>query len=133
MIDYAAIAIDAQTAVQEAGTKLTITRASKTYDPVTTESVSAPELTGEFDVVILPAKKANAIAGFQVGFDNSYAEKLRAGKVRGLLIAGNGAPFEPKQGDVATFSGAVWELLGCTPLDPALNAPLIYKTEVVQQ
>lgn len=131
MIDYAEIAEGALTAIKDAGTKIVITRFGNTFDPVTTENVQTVVATGEFDVAILPAKKANAIAGFQVGFDASYVEKLRAGKVRQLLIAATGAPFAPKQGDIATFLDAEWTLLGCTGIDPSGNSPVIFKTEAV--
>lgn len=133
MIDYADIAAGALTAIQEAGATVVISRFAEAYDPVTGESIATLDVTGTFAAVILPAKKANAIAGFQVGFDNSYAEKLRAGKVRALLIAATGAPFAPKQGDVATFAGQDWELLGCTSLNPALTVPIIYKVEVASK
>lgn len=132
MIDYAEIASGALTAIREAGTKVAIRRYTTAFNETTSESVPTLELDGEFDLAILPAKKANAIAGFQVGFDNSYAEKLRAGKVRALLIAASGAPFVPKQGDVAEFGDATWELLGCTSIDPSNAVPVVFKAEVVQ-
>lgn len=133
MINYAEIAEGALTAIRDAGTKVVITRMTKTLNPTTSEVTEAVELSAEFDVVILPAKKANAVAHFQVGFDNGYVEALRAGKVRALLVAASGAEFQPQQGDSAVFAGLTWRLLGCTAIDPTGASPVIFKTEVIQQ
>lgn len=130
-MDYAAIAESALTAIRDAGRVVTITRYNIAVDPVESRTGKQVELTGEFTCVVLPAKKANAIANFQTGFDNGYIEKLRAGKVRRLLVAASGAPFAPKQGDTVEFDDVAWISLGCTPLAPA-GVDVIYQLEVAQ-
>lgn len=132
MIDYASIAQDALAAIKDAGRQVTVRRITKTTDPVTGVVSNTVTLTGTLDVVVLPAKKANALAGFTAGFDNAYAEALRAGKVRALLGAASSAPFEPVAGDETEFDGHKWTILGNTPLAPAGTA-LIYKMEVSRQ
>lgn len=129
MIDYTSIAVSALASIAEAGTRIPISRVTTTTDPVTGDTTSTVTQAGELDVVILPAKKANALAGFTSGFDNAYIEALRAGRVRSLLIAASSASFEPIQGDHVVFAGATWSLLGSTPIAPA-GVALIYKAEV---
>lgn len=130
-MDYAAIAESALAAIRDAGREITIKRYDTAFDGATSTVDKQVTLDGVFTCVVLPAKKANAIAHFQVGFDNSYAENLRAGKVRRLLIAASGAPFAPQQGDTAEFDELAWEVLGCTPLAPA-GVDVIYQVEVSQ-
>lgn len=130
-IDFASIAANAKVAIAEAGASLPIRRYTDTFDELTQKTVRTLTQEGLFTMVVLPAKKANALAGFQTGFDQAYVEKLRAGKVKQLLIAGDGAPFVPEQGHFLVFAGQEWELLGCTPLNPNGTVDIIYKTEVV--
>jgi hypothetical protein len=129
MIDYEPIIESALGAIREAGTRIPVRRVVRTVNPVTEVTTETVTHSGELDVVVLPAKKANALAGFATGFDNAYVEKLRAGKVRSLLGAALSAPFEPQAGDVCDFEGRAWSLLGCTPLSPSGKA-IIYKMEV---
>lgn len=129
MIDYASIAAEAKTAIAEAGREVTIRRIARTVDRVTSAVTPVTTHNGTFTAVTLPAKKANALAGFQTGFDAAYVEKLRLGKVRRVLAAAAGAPFAPQQGDEAEFDGVVWEVLGCTPLAPS-GLDVIYQLEV---
>lgn len=132
MIDYASIAQDALAAIKDAGRQIVFRRITKTTDPVTGTVTATATQAGTLDVVVLPAKKANALAGFTAGFDNAYAEALRAGKVHALLGAAVSAPFEPVAGDECEFDGHKWSLLGCTPIAPG-GPSLIYKMEVSRQ
>lgn len=130
MIDYPEIAEGALEAIKEAGRVIVIKRYSSAYDGATATDVMTLTHEGDFTVAVLPAKKANALAGFGIGFDNAYAEALRKGKVRALLIAASEAPFEPAEGDRAEFDNGLWNFLGCTPISPA-GVPVVYKAEVV--
>lgn len=131
MIDYASIAADALVAIKDAGRQIVHRRITVTTDELTGDTTATATTTGTLDCVVLPAKKANALAGFTAGFDNAYAEALRQGKVRSLLCAAASATFEPASGDETEFDGYLWEVLGNTPINPA-GVALIYKLEVSQ-
>lgn len=127
MIDYAQIAADALAAIQEAGTTATLARIAKTFDPVT-GAVSLPVATkGTIDCVILPARSSD----LPENMSNTLSEALVKGKLRKLLIAASGAPFEPEGNDIAAFGSVYWILLACTPLAPA-GTPVIY-TAIVER
>ena len=130
-IDYASIAADARIAIADAGGRFTIRRYTDTFDELSQKTVTTLAEEGVFDLVVLPAKKANALAGFQTGFDAAYVEKLRKGKVRQILVAGAGAPFVPAEGMFLVLAGQEWELLGCTAINPSATVDIIYKSEVV--
>lgn len=71
--------------------------------------------------VVLPASKGTIQA-----FDNRVKSgELVDEKLRFVIIAAKGLPFEPKSGDRLTFDDADWIALGCTPLNPT-GIPIYY-------
>lgn len=129
MFNYGDTAESALDLLKEFGAELVITRFSGEYDPLTASKDRAVDVTGTFTMVVLNGKKSEARNN---AFDNSYLEALRSGKVRSLLIAASGAPFEPTEGDFLTFAGASWRFRGVDLLAPA-GVAVIYKAEVIKQ
>lgn len=126
MIDqYTEAANDALEMIREAGKSYPIKRVVTVANPVegtVTETVTE----GTLVAIILPASKGTIEA-----FDNRLAEGLRQEKLRYIIAAAKGAAFTPDGGDVMTFEGASWSVLGCTPLAPA-GIPVIFKLGVKQ-
>lgn len=120
-IDYAALAEDAAASIAEAGRAITVRRYSRTVDKVTGTGTGTPQ-EGTLTCLVLPASQGTIQA-----FDN----RLEGGtlvdeKLRFILAAAHGAPFEPQSNDELEFDGATWRILGCTPLNPA-GTPLLYR------
>lgn len=92
-----------------------------TFDPALGKYTSTtPGTSGTAKGVVVPLTKLA---------DNRYLSELVEGKLRRVLVAASGAPFEPEAGDIATFDSEDWEVFGCTPVDPA-GTPVLYKMEV---
>ena len=127
MIDYAAIAQDALAAIEEAGRSVTLARLSKTLDPVTGAVSATTCVKGSVSLVVLAASKSD----LPEKQSDALMEALLQGKLRKLLIAASGVPFEPAPVDIASFDSAYWRVLGCTPLNPA-GVALIY-TAIVER
>lgn len=74
--------------------------------------------------VVLPASKGT-IQAFDNRFDQGQLidERLRFVILSATMIPVNGAPeIEPKAGDIITFDGSDWRVIGNTPLKPAETA-----------
>lgn len=128
MTFYANMAEVALAKVTQFGREITVTRyGSSNSDPAAGTVDKSVEATGTLKVLILPASKGTVEA-----FDN----RLQGGtlieeKLRYLLAAAKGAPFEPRSLDEVSFDGIKWKVLGCTPLSPA-GTPLLYKMGVMR-
>ena len=125
---YANMADVALAKITQFGRDLTLTRYGTTSsNPAAGTVVRAVEASGILKALVLPASKCTVEA-----FDNRLADgSLIDEKLRYILAAAKGAPFEPKSLDVLTFDGATWQVLGCTPLSPA-GTPLLYKMGVMR-
>lgn len=114
--------------ITQFGREITITRfGSSNSDPAAGTVDKPVEATGTLKALVLPASKGTVEA-----FDN----RLQGGslideKLRYILAAAKGAPFEPRSLDEVSFDGIKWQVLGCTPLSPA-GMPLLYKMGVMR-
>lgn len=127
MTFYGNLASTAQSLIASKGRTLTITRGDEAvYDPVTDTMTPPDEVTsGTFQAVVLPAR---------MGMIKDFEQWLTQGalieeNLRFVLAAAKGTAFVPKSGDVMSFEGSDWTVLGCTQLNPAGTA-LIYKMAV---
>lgn len=120
---YSDLAADALSLISEYGQALPIQRVTGTLDAVAGTVTEGTPTTGTLRAVVVPGKK-NQIDGL----DNNLREALQAGKVRFLVAAASGAPFEPVATDKITFESETWVVAGCTPLNPAGTALLYYLT-----
>lgn len=123
---YDAMAQVALTKIVQFGRDVTITRHSDTgRDPIIGTVTEIVELTGTLKALVLPASK-----GTVESFDNRLeGATLVDGRMRFVVAAAKGAPFEPRSLDEIEFDGAKWLVLGCTPLAPN-GTPLLYKMGV---
>ena len=114
--------------IEQFGRDITIRRkTADTVDPVTGTVIPGAEMVGTIKAVILSASKGTIEA-----FDNRLVNgSLIDEKLRYVLAAAKGAPFEPKSVDMLDFDGATWTVLGCTPLNPA-GTPLLYPMGVMR-
>lgn len=110
---YTEDAQDALTTIRDAGTVLPISRATKTVSGATGGVTVGAPVTGNLDAVVLPATKASMAQA-----DLKLEDGLTVSKVRKVLAAALGAPFEPSPGDLVDFAGKVWRVLGSTDLAP---------------
>jgi hypothetical protein len=128
---YDAPAATALKLIKAKGLQLTISKrgGDAVFDPVTGGFTTAgADVTGTLDCVVLPysGSTIRALADGSVTADNNYLQDFTEGRLRKLLAAASSAPFEPKAGHVVSgFESSVWEVIGCTPLNPA-GTPIIY-------
>lgn len=101
-----------------------IRRLSKTYDPIAGASTENIKETGTLLSVVLPI--GNAARSLIADADNKTIEDLISGKMRYIISAALGSPYEPEANDVITVAGADYVIRGVSPLNPAGTA-LIYK------
>lgn len=101
-----------------------IRRVSKTFNQVTGATDTVTQATGNIQAVILPF--AATPKSILAEADNKIIEALVSGKIRFIIGAAKGAPFEPVANDILTIGANTYTLLGCSPLAPA-GVPIIYK------
>lgn len=122
--DYAAAAATALELIADAGKDVSIRRVAQDYDPVAGETFDRVKDAGTVKAVVLPfASSAIQIFG---NADNKLTQALIAGKLRYVLAAASGAPFEPVANDVLVLEGEQFTVRGCVPLSPA-GVPVLYK------
>ena len=114
--------------IREKGQAIPISRKTESStDPVSGTVTPGAPVSGEIAGVVLPASQGTIEA-----FDNRIEKgKLIDERLRFILAAAKGAPFEPKSGDELTFDGSTWTALGCTPLKPNGEA-IIYNIGVIR-
>lgn len=95
------------------------------YDPEVGGSTGGSTETEQATVVILPASNA-LVQSFDIKFESGT---LVESNLRALVIAAKGLNWMPSPGDKASFDGADWTFIGCTPINPA-GTPLVYKASV---
>ena len=124
---YGTMSATALAKLVQFGQTLTIKRYSNSTPDYAAGSVTrAVTSTGTLTAVVLPASKGTVEA-----FDNRMKQdtSVNLDKLRFVIAAASGAPFEPKPMDEITFESRQWRVLGCTPLNPAGTA-LLYKMGV---
>jgi hypothetical protein len=121
-IDYAAIRLKASKAIDKAGLRITLVRYGFTTDPVAGTSSKVLTASQTLASVILPASQGTLEA-----FDVRFMSDVDASQdVRFVVMSGQGSTFIPEPKDEATFDGATWEVMGCTPLAPDGATRLLY-------
>lgn len=111
---YDSLASEANKLITEFGQSVTISRTTRTIDPVSGTSTSPTE-TGSFKAVNPPLSQS----GIQ-SFDNGSIQEAQSiyQKIRILTIAALNAPFEPAKGDIVTLGVENYTIFGCTPVAP---------------
>ena len=110
------------------GQSATFTRTTMVPDGSTGGVVpSGDPLTSTVNVAVLPVESGTGPA-----FDNRLEELSLAKKtLRYLIVPAKGMTLEPEALDEVSFEGHLWEVLGCTPINPA-GTPVIYGVGVVR-
>lgn len=121
---YDEAAATAYELLAEAGKTVAIRRLEKAYDPSTGEASELVQESGEMKAVVLPF--ASAPKSIQIEADNKIISTLVAGKLRYILAAALGVPFEPVANDVITLENETFTVVGCTPLKPT-DTPVLFK------
>lgn len=126
--DYTGLINTAYRLIDRFGAPLTITHSNEVVDPVSGVGDDAADTSFTFRAINPPASKGTIEA-----FDNRLiGMAAEIGKsVRFFILAAKGATLVPAANDAATFDGASYTVLGCTPIAPAGNASKIcYKIGV---
>jgi len=128
MTFYSEMAEVADELITEFGQVITINRYAPTVVGSTgVATKGAATATSTANAIVLPASKGTVEA-----FDNRRDTLLLSGrKLRYLKIASASMTFEPDPLDEAVFNSATWQVLGCTPVNPA-GTPLVYGIGVVK-
>lgn len=107
-------------------TIVVVRESAPNHDPITGNVAPGDELRGNLPALVLPASKGTIEA-----FDNRVTaqDTLIDEKLRFVVAAAKGAPFEPKGGDALEFGGKRWHVMGCTPVAPNGTA-LIFRMGV---
>lgn len=127
MTFYGRMAATADRLLDLYGQQVTFVRTPKTIDPMDGKVTPGTALTSTVPAVVLPASKGTIQA-----FDNRLEDSSLAGKkLRYLKVAAKDMTFEPKSLDMLILGGQTWQVLGCTPVNPA-GTPLVYGVGVVQ-
>jgi hypothetical protein len=127
-MSYKQSAESALRTISKAGRAFEISRAVTAFDDEQGLPVDGEPLRGQIVAVKLPRYKGMIFSGL----DDSFKESLIKGKACTLLAAASGVPFEPGPLDIVTINGANWQVIGCTPLEPDGETPIIYFIGIVQ-
>lgn len=124
---YGEMATLASDLIGQFGREMTFTRTPKTANGAIGSATSGTATTTKGKVVVLPASKGTIEA-----FDNRTEDGSLAGQeLRYLKIAALGMSFVPRKLDTVYFDSATWQVLGCTPVNPA-GTPIVYGAGVVK-
>lgn len=124
---YADMAKLANDMIGQYGREMTFTRTPKTANGPIGSATPLDPLVTKGKVIVLPASKGTIEA-----FDNRSEDGSLAGReLRYLKIAALGMSFVPRKLDTVSFDGATWQVLGCTPVNPA-GTPIVYGAGVVK-
>lgn len=128
MANYQKNADGALKSIAKAGRSFTIFRPVLVFNDVSGVPEDQETLTGEITAVVLPRYKGQIFGSL----DDSFKEALIRGKLRTVLAAAKGAPFQPEALDIIVIDGTNWQVIGCTPLAPDGTTPIIYTIGVMQ-
>jgi hypothetical protein len=107
------------------GQSIVLNRYTDVVDLVTGEVVSTVSATATVNGIVLPAS-----AGTIEAFDNRLANGTLVDKTLRFVKLSPVGGFEPLPHDELVFGGRSWEVLGCTPVNPA-GTPVVYGLGVV--
>jgi hypothetical protein len=118
------------------GTTVTLSRSSAgVFDPITATYTTPQTVTsGNVKAVIVryTTQGVKKLASGSILGDNTYLTAFASGKLRKVLIAALGAPFEPESGDTITnLSGQTWSVLGCNPVNINDATPILYEVACI--
>jgi hypothetical protein len=97
-----------------------LNRYTEIIDEVTGEVTSSLAATATVNGIVLPASQGTTQA-----FDNRLGQANLADKTLRFVKLSPIGGFEPLPHDELVFDGRPWEVLGCTPVNPA-GTPVIY-------
>lgn len=89
------------------------------YDPETSTNGESTTTTQTLNIAVLPASQGT-VEAFDIKFEKGT---LISSNIRSLIISAV-ADFAPMPGDMVTFEGSDWTLIGVTPLNPGGTAVL---------
>lgn len=112
--DYQAVIEEAKVTIDEFGVDFVMKRYSSGGNPVAGTATKTLEATQTLAGVILPASQGT-LEAFDVRFIT--AEILASKDVRFVILSALGHTFVPGPMDEVDFQGAVWQVMGCTPLN----------------
>lgn len=120
---YTSLAQTASELIEEFGQLVTVTRFTRTIDPVDGYTTADSFVTGTFKAVNPPASP-----GMAGSFDNGVMGEASSTykKIRFLILAAYGATFEPAAGDKVTMDGDNYTIFGCTPVSPD-STDIVYR------
>lgn len=126
MFNYAQSADTALRLITKFGTTLNMKRFTAVNNaPETLEPSTLTETAGTIKGVVLPGK-STTLGILNGEADNKLKEAFIKGKLRFILAAAKGATFAPDADDEITLPEGVFQIIGCTPLNPA-GTPIVYK------
>ena len=128
MANYQKNADSALKTIAKAGGKLEIFRPVLNFNDVTGVPLNDVTQRGFITAVVLPRYKGQIFGSL----DDSLKEALVKGKLRTVLAAAKGAPFEPGPLDIIKINGVDWQVIGCTPLAPDGVTNIIFTIGVVE-
>ena len=124
---YASLAATASRLLGQYGVALTFSHTAKSVVGTTGGVTSGTVTTTTCYGVTLPWSK-----GIGGEFANKMEDLALAGrKVRYLKVSALGMTFVPAAMDTVGLESGTWQVIGCTPINPA-GTPLIYGVGVVE-
>lgn len=110
------------------GREMTFTRVPKTANGTTGAVTAGAATTTKGKVIRAPIDTAPSAEAF----DSKLEDGSLAGReVAYLKVAALGMVFAPAALDTVSFDGTTWQVLGCTPINPA-GTPIVYGVGVVK-
>ena len=118
--DYISAQKTSDRLIKQFGFALPILKSTSTFDPVLGKNtITSIQVSTNF-AVSLPATSASVS-----GYDNSFREEVKKGKIRFLYISAKELSFDLEAGDLVIFENKIWHIAGATPLNPA-GIPLYF-------
>jgi len=110
--------------LMEDGFEIEILRENLTYDPSTQSSVPTNPQRYKTYAIALPAS-GGTVQAFDNRAENQQFQFIRFFKMSSIDENLEFA-FQPLPGDIARFGGYEWQIMGCTPVAPTPDFPLLY-------
>lgn len=101
------------------GALMRFRRVTADRDDITGEIVTAVIADQSIPTVVLPDQAVMS--------DGVQAGSLVSQKTRKGIAAAFGAKFIPQAGDIMTFAGEDWTVIGCSPLNPDGKLDIIFE------
>lgn len=128
MLTFAAIAKKVADAFTAAGcTSVGFWRPTQTVAAHTGAVTPGTAVWSPVRAFVLPTSK-----GTPKDFDNKLEDDaFKSKELRFVKLVAYDLAITPQAGDQLQFSGKVWRVLGCTPVDPVAGVPLVHGVGVV--